>query len=122
MPFQKGNTLGKGRPKGSKNGNAKVKEQLADLLSEALDNIDIQSMSTSQLLKFIQLGLNYELPKLGHEINELPEIAEQPLFVSVLERDDNDKVVVKNMYEYTGEKVPKDSIPDKDYDYLDSIN
>lgn len=27
-----------------------------------------------------------------------------------------------DMYEYTSEKVPKDSIPDKDYDYLDSIN
>ena len=40
----------------------------------------------------------------------------------MLERDDNDKVVVKNMYEYTGEKVPKDFIPDKDYDYLESIN
>ena len=122
MPFKKGNTLGKGRPKGSKNGNAKVKEQLANLLTEALDSIDIQSMSTAQLLKFIQLGLNYELPKLGHEMQELPEIAEQPLFVSVLERDENDKVVVKNKYEYTGEKVPKDYGENKDYDYLNSIN
>ena len=122
MPFEKGNTLGKGRPKGSKNGNAQVKEQLSDLLTEALDNIDIKSMSTSQLLKFLQLGLNYELPKLSHDSFETQEIAEQPLFVSVLERDENDKVVVKNKYEYTGEKVPKDFGENKDYDYLDSIN
>ncbi len=115
MPFQKGNTLGKGRPKGSKNGNAKVKEQLANLLSEALDSIDIQTMSTAQLLKFIQLGLNYELPKLGAEIPELPQIAEQPLFVNVLERDEDGEVKVTDSYKYTGN--PEDA-PKENYDYF----
>ena len=119
MPFRKGNTLGKGRPKGSKNGNAKVKEQLANLLTEALDTIDIASMSTAQLLKFIQLGLNYELPKLGHEIPEMPEIAEQPLFVNVLERDENGEVKVRNSYQFKGRQ---EDIPEENYNLLDTFD
>ena len=119
MPFKKGNTLGKGRPKGSKNGNAKVKEQLANLLTEALDSIDIQSMSTAQLLKFIQLGLNYELPKLGAEIPEQPEIAEQPLFVNVLERDEDGEVKVRNSYQFKGRQ---EDIPEENYNLLDTFD
>ena len=86
MPFEKGNTLGKGRPKGSQNINADIKEQLSALLQNALDRIDIESMDNNQLLKFLQLGMGYQLPKLKHETSEREEIAEQPLFIDVIER------------------------------------
>jgi len=89
MPFEKGNTLGKGRPKGSQNINADIKEQLSDLLQNALNRIDIESMDNNQLLKFLQLAMGYQLPKLKHETSERDEIFEQPLFVDVITRDEN---------------------------------
>ena len=46
-------------------------------------------MDNNQLLKFLQLAMGYQLPKLKHETSERDEIFEQPLFVDVITRDEN---------------------------------
>ena len=63
------------RPKGSPNKiTAEIKERLATILNEAMDTIDIDSMTQNERLKLIQIGLTYVVPKLKHteEINEMP--------------------------------------------------
>ena len=76
-------------------------------------------MSPVQLLRFIHLGLNYELPKLGAEIPEMPEIAEQPLFVNALERYEDGKVKARNSYQFKGRQ---DDIPKENYNLLDTFD
>jgi len=63
------------RPKGSPNKiTAEIKERLATILNEAMDSVDIDSMTQNERLKLIQIGLTYVVPKLKHteEINEMP--------------------------------------------------
>ena len=63
------------RPKGSPNKlTSAIKERLATILNEAMDTIDIDSMTQNERLKLIQIGLTYVVPKLKHteEINEMP--------------------------------------------------
>ena len=45
-------------------------------------------MDNNQLLKFLQLGMGYQLPKLKHETSVQEEIPEQPFFMEVCERDE----------------------------------
>ena len=55
------------RPKGSPNKiTAEIKERLATILNEAMDTIDIDSMTQNERLKLIQIGLTYVVPKLKH--------------------------------------------------------
>ena len=63
------------RPKGSPNKiTAEIKERLATILNEAMDTIDIDSMTQNERLKLIQIGLTYVVPKLKHteEREEVP--------------------------------------------------
>ena len=63
------------RPKGSPNKiTAEIKERLATILNEAMDSIDIDSMTQNEKLKLIQIGLTYVVPKLKHteEREEVP--------------------------------------------------
>ena len=54
-----GNKFG-GRTKGTPNKlTSKIKEKLSCIISEAIDSLDIESMSKSERLKLIQLGLPY---------------------------------------------------------------
>ncbi|MDA9103993.1 hypothetical protein N9J67_03625 [Schleiferiaceae bacterium] len=61
------NTTGKkygGRTKGTPNKlSAEIKESLSLLISEAVSSLDINSMSKSEKLKLIQLGLPYVITK-----------------------------------------------------------
>ena len=53
------------RPKGSTNRiTAEVKEQLQNLIDEVVNSIVVDSMTTEQKLKLLQLSLHYVLPKL----------------------------------------------------------
>ena len=53
------------RPKGSKNKvTTEVKEQLQNLIDTVVNRIDVDSMTTDQKLKLLQLSLHYVLPKL----------------------------------------------------------
>ena len=58
-----GNKFG-GRTKGTPNKlTSKIKEKLSCIISEAIDSLDIGSMSKSERLKLIQLGLPYIVTK-----------------------------------------------------------
>ena len=78
------------RPKGSQNKiTAEVKEQLQNLIDEVVNRIDVDSMTTDQKLKLLQLSLHYVLPKLrSTEMTEKQE--DLPLFVDVevIKRDE----------------------------------
>ena len=64
------------RPKGSPNKiTAEIKERLANIVSDAMASIDIDSMTQNERLKLIQIGLTYVVPRLkqAEEItNEMP--------------------------------------------------
>ena len=70
------------RPKGSVNKvTAEVKEQLQNLIDTVVNRIDVDSMTTDQKLKLLQLSLHYVLPKLrGTEMTE-KKYEDLPLFV-----------------------------------------
>ena len=54
---------------------AKVKERLATIIDEAMDSIDIETMTKAERLKLIQIGLQYVIPRLK-QVEEITE--EQP--------------------------------------------
>ena len=58
-----GNKFG-GRTKGTPNKlTSKIKEKLSCIISEAIDSLDLETMSKSERLKLIQLGLPYIVTK-----------------------------------------------------------
>ena len=65
-----GNKYG-GRTKGTPNKlTSKIKERLSCIISEAIDSLDLETMTKSERLKLIQLGLPYVVTK--------PQIEEPP--------------------------------------------
>ena len=70
------------RPKGSTNKlTAEVKEQLQNLIDTVVNRIDVDSMTTDQKLKLLQLSLHYVLPKLRSTETIEKEYKDLPLFV-----------------------------------------
>jgi hypothetical protein len=51
---------------------AKVKEKLATILDEAMDSIDIKTMTKAERLKLIQISLQYIIPRLK-QVEEITE-------------------------------------------------
>ena len=53
---------------------AEIKERLATILNEAMDSIDVKTLTVSERLKLIQIGVQYVIPRLKHteEIKEEP--------------------------------------------------
>ena len=65
MPFKKGHKLSSGRPKGSENKiSSEIKSKLQDVINEAVSQIDITRMNQDQILKLVQIGVGYTIPKL----------------------------------------------------------
>ena len=61
------------RPKGSPNKiTSIIKDRLADILSEAIDSIDIKEMNKVEILKLIQIGIQYVIPRLK-QVEEITE-------------------------------------------------
>ncbi len=50
-----------------------VKEILQDITEELVSSIEIQKLNTNQKLKFLQISLQYLLPRLKHQYNEIEE-------------------------------------------------
>ncbi|MDC1060999.1 hypothetical protein OAP99_02290 [Flavobacteriaceae bacterium] len=70
------------RPKGSPNKiTIEVKEQLQNLIEEVVNSIDVNSMSTEQKLKLLQLSLHYVLPKLRSTESTEKPYEDLPLFI-----------------------------------------
>lgn len=78
------------RPKGSQNKlTTEVKERLQNILDDALDSIDLNDMNVNQKLKFIQLGLQYIIPKLqSTTIHPDDSEIDKPLFIEIYDRKD----------------------------------
>ena len=51
---------------------SKVKEKLTTILNEAMDSIDIKTMTKAERLKLIQIGLQYVIPRLK-QVEEITE-------------------------------------------------
>jgi hypothetical protein len=51
-----------------------IKERLATILNEAVDSIDVKTLTVSERLKLIQIGIQYVIPRLKHteEVREEP--------------------------------------------------
>ena len=79
------NSTGKkygGRQKGTPNKlTSEIKDKLSTIINEAIDSIDLDSMSKAEKLKLIQLGLPYVMTK--HQIEEVPQ-EEQKFTVEII--------------------------------------
>ena len=67
-----GNKYG-GRTKGTPNKlTSKIKDKLSGVISEAIDSLDLETMSKAEKLKLIQLGLPYIItkPQIGEPMQE----------------------------------------------------
>ena len=62
---------------------AKVKDKLSSIISEAIDSLEIETMSKSERLKLIQLGLPYIVTK--PQIEE-PQQEEQKFQIEIIDR------------------------------------
>ena len=63
------------RPKGSPNKiTAEIKERLATILNEAVDSIDVKTLTVSERLKLIQIGIQYVIPRL----KQVEDVREEP--------------------------------------------
>ena len=80
------NTTGKkfgGRTKGTPNKlSSKIKEQLSLLITETIDSLDLDTMTKSEKLKLIQLGLPYIIT---NPQSEEPQ-EEQSITVEIIDR------------------------------------
>ena len=72
------NTTGKkfgGRKKGSANKLTKeIKEKLSCIVNDALDSLDIKTMTKAEKLKLIQVGVQYIVPRL----RQIEEVIDEP--------------------------------------------
>ena len=56
-----------------------VKETLQDITDKVVNSIDIEELDTNQKLKFLQISLQYLIPRLKHKRNDTHE--DLPLFI-----------------------------------------
>ena len=78
-----GNKFG-GRTKGTPNKlTSKIKDKLSCIISEAIDSLDLETMTKSERLKLIQLGLPYIVTK--PQIEE-PVQQEQKFQIEIIDR------------------------------------
>lgn len=73
---------------------AEVKEKLANILDEAIDSIDIKTMTKAERLKLIQISIQYVIPRLKQveEITEEEPRSFQIEIIDSLSKYSNDKI------------------------------
>ena len=72
----------RGRQKGTPNKlTSEIKDKLSTIINEAIDSIDLDSMSKAEKLKLIQLGLPYVMTK---PQQEEPQQEEQKFTVEII--------------------------------------
>jgi hypothetical protein len=57
---------------------SEVRSKLQDLLDDLIDSIDLNELDANQRIKVLQLALQYTLPKLKQEVDEVKDL---PLFI-----------------------------------------
>ena len=80
------------RPKGSTNKiTTEVKEQIQNLIDTVVNRIDVDTMTTDQKLKLLQLSLHYVLSKLRSTETAEKKYEDEPIFIEVFERKDGEQ-------------------------------
>ena len=64
---------------------SKVKEKLTTILNEAMDSIDIKTMTKAERLKLIQIGLQYVIPRLK-QVEEITEEEPRKFEIEIIDR------------------------------------
>jgi hypothetical protein len=96
------------RPKGSPNKlTTEVKNKLQGVMDNVVSTLDIDSMTTDQKLKMLQIGLQYLLPRLKHTTEESSE--DKPLFldVQVIDRKEETGEWTSEIYPIGGNEVSR---------------
>ena len=74
------------RPKGSPNKiTSIIKDRLADILSEAIDSLDINEMNKAERLKLIQIGIQYVIPRLK-QVEEITDEMPTNFQIEIIDR------------------------------------
>ena len=77
-----------------------IKERLADIISEAIDSIDIKTMTKAERLKLIQIGLQYVIPRLK-QVEEVTDEMPREFQIEIIDslskysNDEIDKAITK---------------------------
>ena len=73
---------------------AEIKEKLANILDEAIDSIDIKTMTKAERLKLIQISIQYVIPRLKQveEITEEEPRSFQIEIIDSLSKYSNDEI------------------------------
>jgi hypothetical protein len=79
------------RPKGSPNKiTAEIKERLATILNEAVDSIDVKTLTVSERLKLIQISVQYVIPRLK-QVENVDEEMPTNFQIEIIDRLDKYK-------------------------------
>jgi hypothetical protein len=74
------------RPKGSPNKlTSIIKDKLGDILSEAIESLDIKEMSKAERLKLIQIGIQYVIPRLK-QVEEITDEMPTNFQIEIIDR------------------------------------
>ena len=63
---------------------AEVKEKLANILDEAIDSIDIKTMTKAERLKLIQISIQYIIPRLK-QVEEIKDEEPRSFQIEVID-------------------------------------
>ena len=74
------------RPKGSVNKiTSEIKEKIADLVSNVFETLDPNTMTQQEKLKFIQIGLQYVVPRL-RSIEQKETVKDQTFIIEIIDK------------------------------------
>ena len=74
------------RPKGSLNKiTSEIKEKIADMVSNVFETLEPNTMTQQEKLKFIQIGLQYVVPRLRSIEQKEPQ-EEQKFTIEIIDR------------------------------------
>ena len=79
---------------------AEVKEKLANILDEAIDSIDIKTMTKAERIKLIQISIQYVIPRLK-QVEEITEEEPRSFQIEIIDslskysNDEIDKAIVQ---------------------------
>ncbi|MDC1416690.1 hypothetical protein N8308_01610 [Flavobacteriaceae bacterium] len=74
------------RPKGSVNKiTSEIKEKIVDLVSNVFETLDPNTMTQQEKLKFIQIGLQYVVPRL-RSIEQKEPVEEQTFIIEIIDK------------------------------------
>ena len=74
------------RPKGSPNKlTSIIKDKLGDILSEAIESLNIKEMNKAERLKLIQIGIQYVIPRLK-QVEEITDEMPTNFQIEIIDR------------------------------------